>query len=341
MCEFCTSYENMSQIEKETNELKYLEHHTEKELSRIEKNEDKQKGQKSYVVACYDLQAVLPLPIGKTSSFYYKSKLNVCNFTICELNKDNSYCYVWSEVDALRGANEIGSCVLKFITEKCQTVDDPNLEIIFYSDNCCGQQKNQFMFSLYMYALANLSIKSITHKFLISGHTQNENDNVHSVIEKSVKKFLKSSPIFVPDQYITLIQTARKRGNSYNVNAMSYSDFYNLKDFVQQCGIKFNKNTDGDAVRLSEIKIIKFVKEDNGAIKIFYKTSFTEDHFYEIEQCRQTRSRRTINCVGFPLKQLNNAKLELTSRKKNDLRSLIDSNLIPRYYAESFYRNIL
>lgn len=115
MCEFCTAFENMDQTEKEINEWKYLEHHSEKELSRIEKNEDKQKVQENFVIACYDLQAVLPLPMCKTSAFYYKSKLNVCNFTICELNKDSCHCYVWSEVDGLRGANEIGSCVLNLL----------------------------------------------------------------------------------------------------------------------------------------------------------------------------------------------------------------------------------
>ncbi|XP_045778740.1 uncharacterized protein LOC123876489 [Maniola jurtina] len=341
MCEFCAAFENMDVLKKEENELKYLEHHTEKEFSRVEKNEDKLKVQENYIVACYDLQAVLPLPMCKTSAFYYKSKLNVCNFTICELNKDKCNCYVWSEVDSLRGANEIGSCVLEFIKEKAQAVNDPNLEIVFYSDNCCGQQKNQFMFSMYMYALANFRIKSITHKFLISGHTQNENDNVHSVIEKEVRKFLKSSPIYVPEQYITLIKSAKKRGNTYNVKGMLYSDFYDLKNLAYECGTHFNKNTHGDTVRLSDIKVIKFVKENHGEIRILYKNSFTENQFNEIALNRQSRSRRNANRLGFPLKQLNNTKLELTTRKKNDLKSLIDSNLIPRYYAELFYNGIL
>lgn len=60
-----------------------------------------------------------------------------------------------------------------------------SFEIIFYSDNCCGQQKNQFMFSMYMYTLANFKIKSITHTFLMTEHTQN--NSVHSVIEKEIR----------------------------------------------------------------------------------------------------------------------------------------------------------
>ncbi|KAL4714260.1 hypothetical protein ACJJTC_009612 [Scirpophaga incertulas] len=63
---------------------------------------------------------------------------------------------------------------------------------MFYSDNCCGQQKNQFIFSMYIYAVQNLpNIKSITHKFLIKGHTQNEGDSVHSTIERQIKRRLR------------------------------------------------------------------------------------------------------------------------------------------------------
>ena len=67
---------------------------------------------------------------------------------------------------------------------------------IFYSNNCSGQQKNKFMMALYLYAVNNLpNITSITHKFLIKGHTQNEGDSAHSLIEREVKRILKSGPI--------------------------------------------------------------------------------------------------------------------------------------------------
>lgn len=55
MHQFCTALENRDQTEREINELKYLEHHSEKELSRIEENEDKQKVKENFVVACHDL----------------------------------------------------------------------------------------------------------------------------------------------------------------------------------------------------------------------------------------------------------------------------------------------
>jgi len=44
-------------------------------------------------------------------------------------------------------------------------------------------------------------INSITHKFLIKGHTQNEGVSIHSVTEKTVSRTLKGGPIYTPDQY--------------------------------------------------------------------------------------------------------------------------------------------
>lgn len=87
------------------------------------------------MTAVYDLQAVLPCPLGNASSFYYVS--------------NNVQCYVWHEGKAHRGANDIGSCILnylKVLQEKAAATEaNAQLDVIFYSDNCAGQQKNKFI----------------------------------------------------------------------------------------------------------------------------------------------------------------------------------------------------
>lgn len=62
-------------------------------------------------------------------------------FQISDLKNKTTDCYFWHEGLGNRGAIEIGSCVFKFL-EKI-ALDSPNINIIFYSDNCCGQQKNR------------------------------------------------------------------------------------------------------------------------------------------------------------------------------------------------------
>ena len=59
--------------------------------------------------------------------------------------------FCWNETEGNRGVNEIGTCILNYIQSLCEKNEgDNNIEIIFYSDNCAGQQKNKFMLALYL-----------------------------------------------------------------------------------------------------------------------------------------------------------------------------------------------
>ncbi|CAG9760237.1 unnamed protein product [Ceutorhynchus assimilis] len=230
-CEDCIAYFNASEEDKVTLKEKYDTHLREKELSRQGKQNDKKNNDDNTIIAVYDLQAVLQCPRGDVSSFYYTSKLNVFNFSIYEMKTNTGRCFVWDDSEANRGVCEIGTCVFKYLQNlETYATEDKKLDVIFYSDNCCGQQINRFMFGMYSYAVQNLSfINSITHKFLIKGHAQNEGGSMHSVIEKQIKKALKSGSIYVPQQYITLMRTTKKSGQPYIVTEVSYEDILNLK----------------------------------------------------------------------------------------------------------------
>lgn len=329
-CDQCTVYKLAEGARKAELEEGYTKHIEEKEKSREEKLKDKQLVSDKFIVACYDLQAVMTVPNGEASTFYYKSKINCLNFTISELGRDHTECYFWDESEAQRGANEIGTCVLRFLQKK-SACSNSDMDVIFYSDNCCGQQKNQFIISMYIYAVTSLKYNSITHKFLIRGHTQNEGDAVHSIIEKEIKKTLRSGPIYVPAQYVTAIRNAKKRGNPFSVNEMTYRDFVDIKNLAS-AGLK--KNVDGDSVKLSDIKVIRIEKSDSNEIKIFYKTSYFHDY-------KEMALQRNFNrfCDRQELKPLYKSKIKLSERKKNDTKSLIDAGLIPMYYYP-FYENI-
>lgn len=78
---------------------------------------------------------------------------------------------------------------LDFIRNEFNGNENNLADIIFYSDNCSGQNKNKFIACLYLYASLVLNIYTIRHKFLIVGHTQNEGDSMHSVIEGQKKNW--------------------------------------------------------------------------------------------------------------------------------------------------------
>lgn len=242
LCDLCESFKNADDAEKLKLAETYHQHKKETELSRKEKETDKQN---EPTVAVYDLQAVMPVPRGLVSSFYYKSKLNCFNFTVSDLHAKNVICYFWNESEGKRGAIEIGSCVYKYLkTLKENSTNPDNMDVIFFSDNCCGQQKNKYLLSAYAYATRELKIKSITHKFLIRGHSQNEGDNVHSVIEKQIAKHLKAAPIYVPEQYVTLIQLAKKNGPPYQVQELTHEDFFDLKLLAEKWGSNYTVDTE-------------------------------------------------------------------------------------------------
>lgn len=84
-CDTCEAYKNSTGEEKSKMESEYMSHQEEKELSRMEKAADKKKldaKDSNIILAVYDLQAVMAVPMGETSSFFYKSRLNCFNFTV-------------------------------------------------------------------------------------------------------------------------------------------------------------------------------------------------------------------------------------------------------------------
>lgn len=351
-CEFCVAYENSDLENKVELKKKYDEHLVEKNLSREEKKKDKEalKINKNLIVAVYDLQAVLQVPRGDVSVFYYKSKLNNMNFTISKLTAENSggkrnqsktsysnnnelivnhsitECYFWHEGEGNRGADEIGSCLLKFIEKELNshTGNEP-IDLVFYSDNCCGQNKNKYIVGVYMFAVMKYDkLNSIAHKFLIAGHTQNEGDSVHSVIEKQIKRSLKSGPIYVPSQYVQIIKQAKKTGESLRVNELSHKDFISLKTLISDMGI-----TNLNKIKISDVKMMTIAKDSPNILK--YKKSYTDTEWSEGNLL--SRNKKLI----IPdTKQAYITKIKIKENKKTDLMSLLQNNHIPSFYADFF-----
>ncbi|XP_049693296.2 uncharacterized protein LOC126053898 [Helicoverpa armigera] len=274
LCDQCVAYENAPAQEKEKLYASYKVHQEEKSLSRIEKDRDMkecQDPQSTNIVCTYDLQAVLPCPLGNSSAFFYKSRLNCYNFTISNAKDRETKCYFWHEGLGHRGSIEIGSCVYSYLLEVANKY--PGYNVIFYSDNCCGQQKNRFIFAMYHFAVTKLNINSIEHKFLIRGHTQNEGDTAHSIIEKAIARAKKSGPIYIPDQYISIIRGAKKTGKPFLLKEMNYSDFFDLKALADNINFNMSKNIEGDAIKTGEIMSIKFTKNcANYQYRTTYKT---------------------------------------------------------------------
>lgn len=332
-CLFCYKYNNSSNEEQETmNESRKI-HLEEKELARAEKKSDKllsRKEDSETLVAVYDLQAVLQLPRGRIAAYFYKRKLNVFNFTIYNTTLQQGHCYIWHEGAAKRGAAEIATYVFEYLKECCQ-----GKKVIFYSDNCSGQNKNKLLIAMYAYAVQKLDIPSITHKYLIVGHTQSAGDSMHSAIEAQIKRVINKTPVCTPTQLATIAQVAIKDKNkkNYIVKEMATSDIINWQAVSATIGTNFQITTENQKLKWGDVKIFEVRK--NSVNSVFYKYSYKQDQFMEFKiDKRSRRTNRKGEAVLLPLYQ---EPPGIASAKKSDLIDLCKSRAIPAAHHD-FYR---
>ncbi|KAJ8879890.1 hypothetical protein PR048_020510 [Dryococelus australis] len=175
-----------------------------------------------------------------------------CIVKISELTEDSASCYIWHEEEGNHGSSEIRVCMLKFVEEKMfSTESDIEIVIVFYSDTCCRQPKKKFTISMYIYAVLKYPGKTVTHKFLIKGHSKHEGANVHSMIAKRGKKSLNTRSIY---------------------HRSHHDDVFDLKELSSDIGSNFKKNTDN-----------KVVKRDKGAIKYLSKEELKAGHYHSLD----------------------------------------------------------
>ena len=108
-----------------------------------EKSNDAQKSKETigYVSANFDLEAVLYSPLFHAKPIFYKRKLATFNLTAYSVANKQGYCYVWPEYEGKRGANEIATCIQKFL----ESLPNETTHVALYSDCCLGQNRNAIM----------------------------------------------------------------------------------------------------------------------------------------------------------------------------------------------------
>lgn len=134
---------------KEEIKLELEQHQKEAEQAYETKREDKRMSLLSE--SSYDLQQCLPTPAVETSVAFYKRQLWTYNLTLHRCQDKQAFCFMWHEAVAARGANQIASCLFKYLAETSSNVK----KITFYSDTCAGQNKNTFVCIMFMLAMKN------------------------------------------------------------------------------------------------------------------------------------------------------------------------------------------
>lgn len=197
--------------------------------------------------------------------------------------------------------------------------------IFIYSDCCSGQNRNlNIALTLLRFVLEDNSIKTIEHKFLVSGHSYLPNNGDLGVSKLRIKR-----TIYGLKDWYNIMRDAR-RTNKFVIHGMQISDFVavtGLQDYVT----KKKKNVARIVVnwlkmRHSTTFVIKYDKRHR--MSIFYKETLNDlVGFQEFN----LKKNRTGSMAGRPSLGLIKHQLEIsypfgkpiTASKKKDMEDFL------------------
>lgn len=314
-CDLCSAYEVNNVTEEE------YRRHTELKLeARSQKEADKKKAkQKELHVFTSDLEAVKVAPYVKASALYYKTKLNVHNFTMYNLETKEATCFWFDETNADLEASVFATCVVSKIK---QVVTKEKRPVVLWSDGCGYQNRN----AIYSNALLHLAVEldvEIEQKFLIKGHTQMECDSVHSNIEC----YLKNKDIHLPSQYHLATKESRRNPFPYESLYLTHTFF---KNFSGKGVMTYDSIRPGNKVgdpTVHDIRAILYKPEG----KIQVKLDFKQENYQDLPR----RPKKIIPERVFP--ELYTQRLAIPRRKWKDLQDL--KSVLPQD-CHSYYDNL-
>ncbi|KAE8740609.1 hypothetical protein FOCC_FOCC013867 [Frankliniella occidentalis] len=328
-CETCNKWKHAANQDERREIIvqQYSTHLQNKKALKELKQKDVSSANETKCVACFDLQKVLICPRCETSIFFYKNKLSIFNFTVFDTRLSEGHCYVWTETDARKGPNEIGTNLLQFIEKKAS---EGIVEFSFYSDAPTGQNRNRMIFSMYLSASAKFSV-NITHRFLESGHSYTEADSMHARIEAEAKRV---QEIFTPDEWINLIKNAKQTGKPYLVSSLKNDEVLDLHYLVDRQNWTGNSKT---KIYWSQVREVS-VDRNNPNI-LSYRYNFT-DECSKLKVAMNNGNMPDMSTFNFPFAYT--GRFPLKKNKVNDLKDLCKKHAIPTKYHETYemYINI-
>lgn len=195
-------------------------HHRKAEAGFTAMSQDEACSDPDAYVITFDLQQQMYIPQLTHSEMYYSQQVTCCNLGIHDSVQGKGLMCIWTENFGGRGSQEISSCIYKYLT----TATDlgQRKKLICWSDNCGGQNKNQFMLAMYLVLLANDYFSEIIHKFPVRGHTFLSCDRDFALIEKR-KRRCKAHTL----KDIAVVITSAAHKNPFN--CMIMEEFYDFK----------------------------------------------------------------------------------------------------------------
>ena len=280
-----------------------------------------------------DLQQALPTPKVSTGISFYKRKMWTYNFNIHDYKSGRAHMFLWDEVTAKRGANEICSCIQKFINS---FVPQDVTRLFIFSDNCSGQNKNFTLLIFYLSLIHSSRFKEITQIYFVAGHTYMAADRDFALIEKNMRNH---SYVFTPDEHKEIIKNTKKSSETpFHVVDMKqddFKDFHSLKQYVTRRNPSRFRFSDACYFRVSHANKAGYLCDNN-------YTSLREGGWehVRVEKGTHSRSDTTFNLSQYSVARLYDGPIPLPKPKLDDLRVLV-RDLVPPFIQRTYWNNIL
>jgi len=329
-CNICekiknTPDESLSEVEKE----KFEKHKSDAALSKDVHliSQERSKNDPSFICTSFDVQKVLSTPHGNSILLFYSRKYAMYNETFYESGTKNGYSFVWGEENGNRGANEICTILLKYlsIVESRKIIETVSL----FCDSCPGQNKNNQILAAILWFMMNKAnnIKFLSITYLQPGHTYMPVDSMHATIESNLKKKI----IWAPSEWPTVISNARFKPKPYEVFTLKHEDFMDYKTLQINIFPKLSKADDGTKIKINDIKRVSFTKQSS---VITIQNSFDPDSDKKEVTVNKPKQRRGSN--SSVLQPAYKKKLSISIQKYNDLAKLCKDGVIPLRYHREF-----
>lgn len=287
--------------------------------------------QADLVYATFDMEAVQCLPYCQDSSWYYKRKLSLYNFTIWD-TKGNGLCNTWEEVNGAKSSVEVTSCVLDYLS----SLQDSVKRVIFYCDTCGGQNRNFNIVCGLFYCMNsmqfNSNLETVELKYCESGHSYIEADSMHSAIENG-RKTLKC---YLPNDYQNIMKATRKNPKPYEVKPYSYQDFYDVRGLAKEFFVNRKKDTKKTKkINWLNVKVFRFVRNSK---YVLFKYDVKSEEFEQ-----ETILRNSVKISDFGSFNLSRSAyqnmLPISIAKKRDLLDMLKEGVIPSIYRD-YYQSL-
>lgn len=270
-------------------------------------------------VISIDLEQVLFIPALTHTQMFYSRQLSCYNLGIHISDNSSAHMCLWNESITGRGGNEISSAILKVLEGRSFPFKK---NLIIWSDNCIGQNKNRMLLFLMIYLVATGKFDSIQQKFLISGHSYLACDRDFAQIEKR-KRVTKT---FVPNDIEKMITEAR-HNNPFVVHPLERPDF---KDFQKACDSILNTTK----LNIASVCWIQISKECPTKVKT--KKTFNDMEEWTI--CNVLKKGQSLNDIkNIQIPQLQ-CKNKISAEKLKNLEDMLD--YIPLIHLP-FYENLI